>query len=600
MTTVSRPSTPSAPPVPSGTAGAPPAGGPPVDPRLLRTASAVRVHLAVAAGCGVAATGLILAQAWLVSRVVAGATPSFATDGTPTGPGAGLDTLAWLVGGVAVVAVARALLSYGAESAALRSAARAKSQLRMQLVRRLALAAPDPRRSSGEVVTLATRGLDALDDYFARYLPQLVLAVLVPVAVLIVVADADWISAVVIGVTLPLIPLFMVLVGMHTRARTDRQWRLLSRLGGHFLDVVQGLPTLALFRRAQVVAGKVRETTDAHRHAMTGTLRVAFLSAFVLEVLATLAVALVAVEVGLRLLYGNLDYATALFVLVLAPEAYLPLREVGARFHASMEGVAAARQVFAELDRPVGGATGGTAPVPPADPAGRGLTVDGLRVRYPGADTDAVAGLSLTLAPGETVLLRGPSGAGKSTLLGVLLGTVVPTGGTVIVHGRDGTGAELAEVDLDAWRRGVAWVPQQPHLFADTVAANVRLGAGRDHVTDDAVRAAARRAGLDTVVARLPRGWDTVLGEGGTQLSSGERQRVALARAFLRDAPLVLLDEPTAHLDPDSAAAVRTAATELLRGRTAVVVAHDAGWAEHTDRTVTITPATITPAGGPR
>lgn len=610
MTTVSHPSTPSAPSVPSGTAGAPPSGGPPVDPRLLRTASAVRVHLAVAAVCGVAATGLILAQAWLVSRVVAGATPSFATDGTPTGPGAGLDTLAWLVGGVAVVAVARALLSYGAESAALRSAARAKSQLRMQLVRRLALAAPDPRRSAGEIVTLATRGLDALDDYFARYLPQLVLAVLVPVAVLIVVADADWISAVVIGVTLPLIPLFMVLVGMHTRARTDRQWRLLSRLGGHFLDVVQGLPTLALFRRAQVVAGKVRETTDAHRHAMTGTLRVAFLSAFVLEVLATLAVALVAVEVGLRLLYGNLDYATALFVLVLAPEAYLPLREVGARFHASMEGVAAARQVFTELDRPVGGATGGTAPVPPADPAGRGLTVDGLRVRYPGADTDAVAGLSLTLTPGETVLLRGPSGAGKSTLLGVLLGTVAPTGGTVTVHGRDGTDAELAELDLDAWRRGVAWVPQQPHLFADTVAANVRLGAGRDHATDDAVRAAARRAGLDTVIARLPRGWDTVLGEGGTQLSSGERQRVALARAFLRDAPLVLLDEPTAHLDPDSAAAVRTAATELLRGRTAVVVAHDAGWAEHTDRTVTITPvtitptttgpATITPAGSPR
>ncbi|MBN9792969.1 thiol reductant ABC exporter subunit CydD [Pseudonocardia sp. TMWB2A] len=593
MTTVSTPST---------TAGAPPAGGPPVDPRLLRTASAVRVHLAVAAVCGVAATGLILAQAWLVSRVVAGATPSFTLDGARTGPGAGLDTLAWLVGGVAVVAVARALLSYGAESAALRSAARAKSQLRMQLVRRLVLAAPDPQRSSGEIVTLATRGLDALDDYFARYLPQLVLAVLVPVAVLVVVGSADWISAVVIAVTLPLIPLFMALVGMHTRARTDRQWRLLSRLGGHFLDVVQGLPTLALFRRAQVVAGKVRETTDEHRHAMTGTLRVAFLSAFVLEVLATLAVALVAVEVGLRLLYGNLDYATALFVLVLAPEAYLPLREVGARFHASMEGVAAARQVFAELDRPAGGATGGTAPVPTADPAGRGLTVDGLRVRYPGADADAVAGLSLGLAPGETVLLRGPSGAGKSTLLGVLLGMVAPTGGTVTVHGRDRTGADLADLDLDAWRRGVAWVPQQPHLFADTVAANVRLGAGRDHagVTDDAVRAAARRAGLDAVVARLPHGWDTVLGEGGAQLSSGERQRVALARAFLRDAPLVLLDEPTAHLDPDSADAVRTAAAELLRGRTAVVVAHDAGWAEHTDRTVTITPVATAPAGSPR
>ncbi|MBP2368134.1 thiol reductant ABC exporter subunit CydD [Pseudonocardia parietis] len=574
------------------------AGGPPVDPRLLRTASAVRVHLLVAAACGVAATGLILAQAWLVSQVIAGATPSWGTDGALQGAGAGLDALAGLVAAVAVVALARALLSYGAESAALRSAARAKSQLRMRLVRRLAAAPPDPSRSTGEIVTLATRGLDALDDYFARYLPQLVLAVLVPVAVLVVVADADWISAIVIGVTLPLIPVFMVLVGMHTRARTERQWHLLSRLGGHFLDVVQGLPTLALFRRAGVVAEKVRDTTDEHRHATMGTLRVAFLSAFVLEVLATLAVALVAVEVGLRLLYGDLDYATALFVLILAPEAYLPLREVGARFHASMEGVAAAQQVFAELDRPAGGAAGGTTPPPVPDPAGRGLVVDDLRVRYPGASTDALAGLSLRVRPGESVLLRGPSGSGKSTLLGVLLGFVAPTGGTVRIPGRDTAtqAADLAELDLEAWRHGIAWVPQQPHLFAGSVADNVRLGD--PDASDAAVHAAARRSGLDAVVARLPRGWDTPLGEGGSRLSSGERQRVALARAFLRDAPLVLLDEPTAHLDPDSAAAVRAAATELLRGRTALVVAHDAGWAEHTDRTVGIEHGSATQHSG--
>ncbi|SFM81265.1 ATP-binding cassette, subfamily C, CydD [Pseudonocardia ammonioxydans] len=586
-------------PATTGTGGTGPAsragGGPPVDPRLLRTASAVRVHLLVAAGCGVAATGLILAQAWLVSRVVAGATPSWGTDGSFLGTGAGLDTLGGLVAAVAVVALARALLSYGAEAAALRSAARAKSQLRMRLVRALATAAPDPARSTGEIVTLATRGLDALDDYFARYLPQLVLAVLVPGAVLVVVADADWISAIVIGVTLPLIPVFMVLVGMHTRARTERQWRLLSRLGGHFLDVVQGLPTLALFRRARVVAGKVRETTDEHRRATMGTLRVAFLSAFVLEVLATLAVALVAVEVGLRLLYGNLDYATALFVLILAPEAYLPLREVGARFHASMEGVAAARQVFDELDRADrtggAGATGGTAPPPAPAPAGRALLVDDLRVRYPGAPDEALTGLSLHVRPGESVLLRGPSGSGKSTLLGVLLGFVAPTGGTVRVPtGDSGTGTAappgLAELDPDAWRRGIAWVPQRPHLFAGSLADNVRLG--EPEASDAALHAAARRAGLDTVVERLPQGWDTPLGEGGARLSSGERQRVALARAFLRDAPLVLLDEPTAHLDPDSAAAVRAAAAELLRGRTALVVAHDAGWAGHTDRTVHI------------
>ncbi|MBW0106378.1 ABC transporter transmembrane domain-containing protein, partial [Pseudonocardia sp. KRD291] len=304
------------------------APGPPIDPRLLRTASAVRGHLLVATACGLALTGLILAQAWLVSRTVASATD-----------GADPTTLTTLVALVAGVALVRAVLAYGAETAALRSAARAKSQLRMQLVDHLTSGPPDPAgRNAGELVTLATRGLDALDDYFARYLPQLVLAVLVPVAVLVVVADADWVSALVIGLTLPLIPIFMALVGMHTRARTERQWQLLSRLGGHFLDVVQGLPTLALFRRAQAVAGKVRETTDEHRQATMGTLRVAFLSAFVLEVLATLAVALVAVEVGLRLLYGDLDLETALLVLILAPEAYLPLREVGARFHASMEG----------------------------------------------------------------------------------------------------------------------------------------------------------------------------------------------------------------------------------------------------------------------
>ncbi|MET0187375.1 MAG: ABC transporter transmembrane domain-containing protein, partial [Pseudonocardia sediminis] len=328
------------------------APGPPIDPRLLRTASAVRNHLLVATACGLALTGLILAQAWLLARTVAGATD-----------GADLTTLTTLVALVAGVALVRAVLAYGAETAALRSAARAKSQLRRQLVDRLTTGPPDlAGRNAGELVTLATRGLDALDDYFARYLPQLVLAVLVPVAVLIVIADADWISALVIGLTLPLIPIFMALVGMHTRARTERQWQLLSRLGGHFLDVVQGLPTLALFRRAQAVAGKVRETTDEHRRATMGTLRVAFLSAFVLEVLATLAVALVAVEVGLRLLYGDLDLETALLVLILAPEAYLPLREVGARFHASMEGVAAARHVFAVIDGPGAPASDDPAP----------------------------------------------------------------------------------------------------------------------------------------------------------------------------------------------------------------------------------------------
>jgi ATP-binding cassette subfamily C protein CydD len=527
----------------------------PLDPRLLRTASAVRVHLLVATGCAAGLTGLIVAQAWLVSGAVASATD-----------GAGPEELALVIAAVAAVAVARALLAYGAEAAAVRSAARAKSQLRRRLVAHVT-GGPPMQRNAGELVTLATRGLDALDDYFARYLPQLVLAVLVPVAVLVVVVRADWISAVVIAVTLPLIPLFMALVGMHTQARTNRQWRLLNRLGGHFLDVVEGLPTLALFRRAKAEAALVRQVTDQHREATMGTLRVAFLSAFVLEVLATLAVAIVAVEVGLRLMNGGLDLRTALLVLILAPEAYLPLREVGARFHASMEGIAAAEQVFTVLDGPGGapGSGGGHA-------SGTGdLRFEGVGVTYPGRDHPALEGFDLTVPAGSTVLLSGPSGAGKTTLLSLLLRFVEPTRGRVTVGGRD-----LALLDPDAWRRELAWVPQDPHLFDDTLAGNIRLGA--PDASDAQVRRATSLAELDEVVAGLPDGYATRLGERGARLSAGQRQRVALARAFLRDAPIVLLDEPTAHLDPENARAVRRAVTRLVEGRTALVVTHDEGW----------------------
>ena len=317
----------------------------PLDPRLVRTTRAVRVHLAVTVACGVAVTGLILLQAWLVAHAIANA-PLLSGDGT------------WVdVGGavalVGVVALVRAGLAYGAETAALRSAAAVKSQLRRRLVAHVTGPGADPATlDPGELATLATRGLDALDDYVARYLPQLVLAMLVPVAVLVVVLDADWLSALIIALTLPLIPVFMALVGWQAQDYTRKQWHLLSRLGGHFLDAVEGLPTLAIFRRAKAEVALIRRTSEAHREATMRSLRIAFLSALVLELLATLSVALVAVQIGLRLLYGQLDLETALLVLILAPEAYLPLREVGARFHASMEGVAAAEQVFAVLERP--------------------------------------------------------------------------------------------------------------------------------------------------------------------------------------------------------------------------------------------------------
>lgn len=557
----------------------------PLDPRLVSSTRSVRVHLVVTVVCGAALTGLILLQAWLLARVISGAAAG----------GVGAGGVAAAVGAVAVLALARAALSHGAETAALRSAARVKSELRRRLVAHVTGPAADPvTTDAGELATLATRGLDAMDDYIARYLPQLVLAVAVPVAVLVVVARADWISALVIALTLPLIPVFMALIGWHTQDRTRRQWRLLERLGGHFLDVVEGLPTLAIFRRARAEAELIRRATDDHRRATMGTLRVAFLSAFVLELLATIAVALVAVEVGLRLLYGQLDLETALLVLILAPEAYLPLREVGARFHASMEGVAAAERVFAVLDGP-----GGPAPVParPAVPADAPeIRLHGVGLTYPGRSEPALAGLDLVLRPGTTTLVTGPSGAGKTTLLSLLLRFAEPDTGTITVTGRDGTRIRLADVPPDAWRRRLAWVPQRPYLFDASVADNIRLGA--PDATDEHVEAAARLAEAHDMITALPHGFATRLGERGTRLSAGQRQRIALARAFLRvaEAPdtIVVLDEPTAHLDPENAALVRAGVARLLQRRTGVIVAHDAGWSDLADDIVELRTGRIT------
>ncbi|MFC4947581.1 thiol reductant ABC exporter subunit CydD [Pseudonocardia sp. GCM10023141] len=544
----------------------------PLDPRLVRTVGSVRSHLVITVACGVATTAAIVVQAFLIARIVAGA-----TDGT-AGVAAAIAT-------VAAIALARAALSYGAETAALRSAASVKSQLRRRLVTHVTRPAADPTATdAGALTTLATRGLDALDDYIARYLPQLVLAVLVPVTVLIVVARADLLSALVIGLTLPLIPVFMALVGWHTQARTQRQWQLLERLGGHFLDVVEGLPTLAVFRRAKAEAALIRAATDEHRVATMGTLKVAFLSAFVLELVATLAVAVVAVEVGLRLLHGDLDLETALLVLILAPEAYLPLREVGARFHASQEGVAVVERVLEILDEdPAGDGPAAPATGPVARPDR--VRFEGVTLTYPGGTT-ALEGLDLELRTGATLLITGRSGAGKTSVLSLLLRFVEPTEGRITVNGE-----HLAGLDADAWRRHIAWVPQHPYLFDASVADNIRLGDRT--ASDTAVRRAAALAEVHDVIAALPDGYATHLGERGTRLSAGQRQRIALARAFLRveaggGTTIVLLDEPTAHLDPDNAALVRTAAGRLLRGRTGVVVAHDEGWSELADHVVTL------------
>ena len=538
----------------------------PVDPRLLRYASSARGYLVVTVALGLAGTGLILAQAGLLAHALATAARGDVA-ATLTGT---------LVALLAVVA-ARAAVSYGGEVTALRAAATVKSQLRRALTARSLRLGPVwlGGQRAGEIATLSTRGLDGLDSYFARYLPQLVLAVLVPIAVLARVAAADWISAVVIAVTLPLIPVFAVLVGWHTKAQTRRQWRLLATLGGHFLDVVEGLPTLKVFGRSRAQEDVIAKVTEDYRATTMSTLRVAFLSALVLELAAAVATALVAVEVGLRLLSGHLGYETALLVLLLTPEAYLPLRALGAQFHASMEGAAAAGRVFEILDTPVPAGQQAQQAGPALGRATADLRIaeirlDGVTVAYPGRSRPALDGVSLRIAPGERIVLTGPSGAGKSTLLALLLRFVAPTAGIIDADG------DVAGMDLRQWRRQIAWVPQQPYLFTASAADNIALG--QPAASRSAIGRAARLAGAAEFIEALPAGYDTPLGERGLRLSAGQRQRIALARAFLRDAPLLLLDEPSAHLDPASTRLIGTAIDTALADRTVILVSHGQGW----------------------
>jgi len=526
----------------------------------------------VTVALGLVGTGLILAQTGLLARALA-----VAARGDVAASLSG--TLAALL----VVLTARAAVSYGGEVAALRAAATVKSQLRRALTARSLWLGPVwlGGQRAGEIITLSTKGLDGLDSYFARYLPQLVLAVLVPIAVLARVAVADWISAAIIAVTLPLIPVFAVLVGWHTKTQTRRQWRLLATLGGHFLDVVEGLPTLKVFGRARAQKDVIAKVTEDYRAATISTLRVAFLSALVLELSAAVATALVAVEVGFRLLYGHMGYETALLVLLLTPEAFLPLRAVGAQFHASLEGVAAAGRVFEILDTTAPGES-------QARPAARALRsasadlrtqcirLNGVTAAYPGRPRPALDGVSLTIAPGDRVVLTGPSGAGKSTLLALLLRFIAPAAGTIELGG-GGADGDLTAIDVRQWRTQIAWVPQQPYIFTGTAADNIVLGqAGASR---NAICRAARLAGAADFIEELPAGYDTPLGERGLRLSAGQRQRIALARAFLRDAPLLLLDEPAAHLDPAGARLIGTAIDTALADRTVILVSHGRGWA---------------------
>ena len=548
----------------------------PSDGRLLRYARPARSYLIGLVVVTVAIAALVIVQAQLLATAIAG---------TFRG-GLGLPALTGTVVALAAVIAGRAALAWAVEALSYRASAGVKSQLRRDLLRRAVQLGPRwlATRRAGELATLTTTGVDALDGYFAKYLPQVVLAVVIPLAVVVRLLVADPLSGVIIIVTLPLVPLFMALVGATTAERTRRRWRELARLSHHFLDVVAGLSTLRVFGRAKAQAASVGEVTGAYRRATLATLRLAFLSALVLELLATYSVALVAVAIGLRLRGGHLDLQTGLLVLVLAPEAYLPLRQLAVHYHASADGLAAAGDVFEVLDTPPDTASGLPVRAEPTRVAA--VRVEDVQVRHPGRSQPAPADAALRFAAGEVVALAGASGSGKSTLIAVLLGFITPDEGRVVIEDAAGE-RSLGQLDLVAWRACVAWVPQDPVLQHGTVESNIRLGW--PDAPREAVERAARRAALHDVELGKP------VGEGGSGVSAGQRRRVAVARALLTERPVLLLDEPTAGLDAAAEARVLAAIRELAAGgRLVLMVAHRPAVLAAADRVVTL------PAGLPR
>lgn len=545
----------------------------PIDPRLLKYARSTRGFLLVAVLIGVATAGLVIWQARLLSGVIVDVTSAGATWADVSG----------IVGVLLGIFVLRALLVWGAEAAAVRSSARAKRELReAAIAHAIALGPQGPAgRDPGDLAALVTRGIDALDSYFARYLPQLVLAVIVPIAVLATVLWQDLLSAFIIAITLPLIPIFMILIGLYTKRRVDRQWRTLSLLSGHFLDLVSGLPTLKIFGRAKAQAEAIEAIGGRYRSTTMSVLKITFLSSLALELLASLSVALVAVSVGLRLAEEQIVYSVALFVLVLAPEAYLPLRLVGQHFHAAAEGLGAADRMLTIIETPLP-VPGGATNTRPNEP----VVVENVVVRYPDRPGSGSMPVTFTARPGTVTALVGPSGGGKSSVLLAIVGFVAPSDGAVRIGE-----VPLAEADIQQWRSHIGWLPQYPrivdaHLDSEpTIHALVDIGRG---LTDAQIESALQTVGLvDEGIDALRR-----LAADGSGLSVGQRQRLALARAIAADPDVLILDEPTASLDGDSEARVIDVVQQAARrGATVIIVAHRPALVEASDQVVLIAPS---------
>ncbi len=605
-----------------------------IDKRLFRYIRYMRLYIVALGGLSMLTAALIILQAHLITTVINGVflaketlAQAFAeglvgtwtgTVGTgpapvhaPTAP-IHVSTVPflplWLL--LAVIGV-RASLFWFHEMLAHKMATQAKNALRNHLFEHLLSLGPIFMKGerSGELVNTITEGVETLDAYFSQVLPQICATAIIPIIILIVVFANDLLSGIVLLVTLPILPIFMILIGKQAEAATQKRWYQLSQMSAHFLDVLQGATTLKLFGRNRHQKETIRRMSDRFGATTLQVLRIAFLSSLVMEMGATISTAIVAVEIGLRLLYGQMPFASAFFILLLTPEYYQPLRALGPQFHASISAAAGAKRIFDILDTPLPTESSiptklsvgtGLAPVRkrwrgilrtrsvemshhfadrgqpspygplPVPTATSQITFESVSYTYndpEGRPRPALQGVSFAMKMGQRIALVGHSGSGKTTIAHLLLRFIEPQQGTIRADG-----VAIQEFNAQDWRKLVAWQPQNPYLFNTTVAENIRMG--RADASMDEVIAAAQKANIHDVIQTLPQGYNTPVGERGTRLSGGQVQRLSLARAFLKDAPLLILDEATSTLDTETEAHVLATLNTLMRGRIVLIIAH--------------------------
>lgn len=554
-------------------------------------------YLRLSVGLGLLSGLLLIAQAWSLASIVNAVIFEQAKLG---------DVGYYLIALLAIFLV-RAGLNQASERAAIEAAMRVKRDLRQRLHQRLFDAGPLylNNERSGELVNTLVDGVDALENYYARYLPTMSLVALIPLSILVFIFPIDWISGLIMVVTAPLIPFFMILIGKGTERLNKKQWRKLARMSAHFLDMIQGLTTLKLFNASRREAQVIARISDDYRRSTMSVLRVAFLSSLLLEFLSTVSIAMVAVIIGFRLMYGELDFFYGFFALLLAPEFYQPLRNMGTHYHARMEAIGAAEKMLEVLEPGTLTLEDGVEPlvqVPQSasEPASAdqpdthvptqqdwtalssesGVTIEFDQVSFdyePGRP--ALKNISLRIQPHETIAIVGASGAGKSTLMNMLLGFISPSAGEIRINTM-----RLTADHIEAWRKQLAWMPQRAHLFHGSVRDNIALG--QPEASDQAIQAAAKAAQIADYIDTLPALYETAVGERGAGLSGGQIQRIALARAFLKDAPVMLLDEPTAHLDQESEQGIQKSLAQLAQNRTVISIAHRLQTIKQADRIV--------------